>query len=97
VTRRIAAAVLLVLCVCAAPPDARAPRPVAAGWDLFAADAVLAALPGPAAAAALDPAEALPSRRAAAAQATPEPGPLVLVALGLVALGRSQRRRSASH
>jgi len=86
------AALLLLLTIALVPSDARAPRPLA-GWDLFAAEALLGALP-PAATAALDSLDVAsgPPRSPAA---TPEPAAALLAALGLtaLALGRSRRPR----
>ena len=89
-SRRIPAAALLLLGLCAGPRDARAPRPPAPGWDVFAAEVLLDALPTPIAAFGSD---AAPLGRAA--HATPEPALLVLAVTGLVALALRRAARPA--
>jgi hypothetical protein len=92
VSRRIAGAAALALCVSIAPLEARAPRPPAtiAGWDLFAADGLLSAPRALGPAALADPPAAPAPRRFTA---TPEPGTVLLAALGIAGLAGRPRRR----
>lgn len=84
VTRWTTAAGLLVLGVLVAPPEARTPPPPA-GWDLFAADALLGAFSGRGGPGAL--AEEPPRTPALRPASAPEPAGLLLTALGVAGLG----------
>jgi hypothetical protein len=93
VPQRIAAAISFLIVLCAAPPDADTPvRARGIAWDLFAAERLLgdsSAGEGFMPHADLSP---LAARREAPL-VTPEPGPSILLGLGLTLLSGGSRRR----
>jgi MYXO-CTERM domain-containing protein len=90
VKRPFAAAAVLVLTLGGAPPAARAPRPPAPLWDLFAAEERLGALSPALRASALD--DVVVPDPAGEPAAVPEPAALLLAAAGLAGLAAGRRR-----